>query len=133
MVRTAGVGRFTLGTPYGAWVAISPKQGRGAIRPPTVRLAPRDELAAAARVAPLLRAARDLARWVAVRPGLSADDAASAAADLGLTPEEVEAACQVATGARMLGEEDSGQRTDILAAGDPDAVLTLWDDALSAT
>ncbi|HEX4061722.1 MAG TPA: hypothetical protein VHY58_11960 [Streptosporangiaceae bacterium] len=114
-------------------MAISPKPGRGAIRPPAVRLAPRDELAAAARVAPLLRAARDLARWVAVRPGLSPDDAASAAVDLGLTPEEVEAAWQVATGARMLGEEDSSQRTDILAAGDPEAVLTLWDDALSAT
>src|ERR1019366_1599926 len=32
-------------------------------RLPPVRLAPRDELAASARVAPLLRAARDVARW----------------------------------------------------------------------
>jgi hypothetical protein len=84
-------------------------------------------------VAPLLRAARDLARWAAVRPGLSADDAESAAVDLGLTPEEIESAWLVATGAQMLGGQDSGQRTDILAAGDPDAILTLWDDALSAT
>jgi hypothetical protein len=127
------VGRSTLRTPYGAWVAITPKPGRGAIRPPAVRLAPRDELAAAARVAPLLRAARDLARWAALRSGLSTADAESAAADLGLTPEEVEAAWQVATGARMLGQDDSGQRVDVLSAGDPDAVLTLWDDALSAT
>jgi hypothetical protein len=63
---------------------------------------------------------------------LSASDAESAAADLGLSREEVEAAWLVATGARMLGD-DSGQRVDILSAGDPEAVLTLWDDALSAT
>jgi hypothetical protein len=127
------MGRFTPRTPYGAWVAISPKPGRGAIRPPAVRLAPRDELAAAARVAPLLRAARDLARWAAVRPGLSAADTESAAADLGLSLEEIESAWLVARGARMLGQDDSGQRMDVLSAGDPDAVLTLWDDALSAT
>src|SRR5579875_3033381 len=130
---TGRVGSFTPGTPYGAWVAISPKPGRGVIRPPAVRLAPRDELAAAARVAPLMRAARDLAKWAAVRPGLSAADAESAARDLGLSPEEIEAAWQVATGARMVGGEDSGQRADVLSADDPDAVLNLWDDALSAT
>jgi hypothetical protein len=67
-----------------------------------------------------------------VRPGLSADDAESAAIDLGLSQEEIEAAWLVATGARMLGA-DSGQRVDILSAGDPDAILTLWDEALSAT
>ena len=37
--------------------------GRERPRMPPVRLAPRDELAAAARVAPLLRAAADLSRW----------------------------------------------------------------------
>jgi hypothetical protein len=84
-------------------------------------------------VAPLLRAARDLARWAAVRPGLSAADTESAAADLGLSLEEIESAWLVARGARMLGQDDSGQRMDVLSAGDPDAVLTLWDDALSAT
>jgi hypothetical protein len=83
-------------------------------------------------VAPLLRAARDLARWAAVRPGLSAEDAESAAADLGLSPEEVEAAWLVVSGARMLGDDSAG-RADILSAGDPDAVLTLWDEALTAT
>jgi len=100
-----------------------------------VRLAPRDELAAAARVAPLLRAARDLARWAAVRPGpgLSAPDVASAADDLDLTREELEAAWQVAEGARLLDQAGPGQRADILAAGDPDAVLALWDDALGVT
>jgi hypothetical protein len=48
---------------------------RGEIpRLPPVRLAPRDELAAAARVAPLLRAARDLARWSAAGRGRAAGD-----------------------------------------------------------
>lgn len=100
-----------------------------------MRLASRDELAAAARVAPLLRAARDLARWAARRQaqresGLSAADAASAAEELDLTHEEVAAAWQVAAGARMLGGTDPGSHPDILAAGDPDTVLTLWNDAL---
>jgi hypothetical protein len=33
----------------------------------------------------------------------------------------------------MLGRAGAGQDADILAAGDPDAVLTLWDEALSVT
>jgi len=100
-----------------------------------VRLAPRDELAAAARVAPLLRAARDLAQWASVRPGpgLTAPDVASAAEDLDLTREELEAAWQVAEGARLLDRAGPGQSADILAAGDPEAVLALWDDALGVT
>jgi hypothetical protein len=100
-----------------------------------VRLAPRDELAAAARVAPLLRAARDLARWAVTRhgPGLTAADAASAAEDLDLTQEELEAAWQVAEGARLLGGGGPRPRADILAAGNPDEVLALWDDALGVT
>jgi hypothetical protein len=123
------------GTPYGAGVATLPRTARGTPRPPVVRLAPRDELAAAARVAPLLRAARDLARWAAVRQdsGLPALDAAAAAEDLDLTQEELEAAWQVAAGARMLDRAGAGPQPDILAAGDPDAVLTLWDDALGVT
>ena len=100
-----------------------------------VRLAPRDELAAAARVAPLLRAARDLARWAVTRhgPGLTAADAASAAEDLDLTREELEAAWQVAEGARLLDRGGPRPRADILAAGNPDEVLALWDDALGVT
>jgi hypothetical protein len=126
---------FTLWTPYGAWVAISPRTIRGTPRPPVVRLAPRDELAAAARVAPLLRAARDLARWAVTRhgPGLTAPDVALAAEDLDLTREELEAAWRIAEGVRLLDPAWPGQRADVLAAGDPDAVLALWDDALGVT
>ena len=126
---------FTLWTPYGAWVAISPRTTRGTPRPPVVRLAPRDELAAAARVAPLLRAARDLARWAVTRhgPRLTAPDVALAAEDLDLTREELEAAWRIAEGVRLLDPDWPGQRADILAAGDPDAVLALWDNALGVT
>jgi hypothetical protein len=126
---------FTLWTPYGAWVAISPRTTRGTPRPPVVRLAPRDELAAAARVAPLLRAARDLARWAVTRhgPGLTAPDVALATEDLDLTREELEAAWRIAEGARLLDPAGPGRRADILAAGDPEAVLALWDDALGVT
>jgi hypothetical protein len=66
-------------------------------------------------------------------PGLSAADAASAAEDLDLTQEELATAWQVAAGARMLGRTEPGQPADILSAGDPDAILTLWDDALGVT
>jgi hypothetical protein len=116
-------------------VATLPRTAHGTPRPPAVRLAPREELAAAARVAPLLRAARDLARWADTRPGActSAADAASAAADLDLTREELETAWQVASGARLFGQAASGRAADILSAGDTDAVLALWDDALGVT
>ncbi len=104
-------------------------------RPPAVRLAPRDELAAAARVAPLLRAARDLVQWAAAqpdRPGLSAAEAVAAADELGMTREETEAAWLVAAGAGLLSAADAARPADILSAGNPDEVLTLWTDALSA-
>jgi hypothetical protein len=73
-----------------------------------VRLAPREELAAAARVAPLLRAARDLARWIG--PGrpltkagrLRRSDAVAAATHLELIPAEFDAAWRVAVAAGML-------------------------------
>jgi len=122
-------------TPYGAWVATSPRTARGTPRPPVVRLAPRDELAAAARVAPLLRAARDLARWAAdrVNGSLTTQDAAAAAEELELTQDELTAAWQVAAGARMLGGYGPGHRPDVLAGGDPEAVLALWDEALCVT
>ena len=75
-----------------------------------MRIAPRDELAAAARVAPLLRAARDLAQWAVMRhgSGLTARDVASAAKDLDLTREELETAWQVAEGARLLDRAGQG-------------------------
>jgi hypothetical protein len=116
-------------------VATSPRTAHGTARPPAVRLAPRDELAAAARVAPLLRAVRDVARWTAARRdvSLSAAVAASAAEDLDLTLAELEIAWLVASEAGLLGQPGDGERTDILAAGDPDAVLKLWDDALGVT
>ncbi len=80
----------------------------GPPRLPTVRLAPREELAAAARVAPLLRAARDLAKWIG--PGrpltkagrLRRSDAVAAATHLELIPAEFDAAWRVAVAAGML-------------------------------
>ncbi|HEV2452527.1 MAG TPA: hypothetical protein VGS62_11455, partial [Streptosporangiaceae bacterium] len=119
-------------------MAPSPKAAGGVPRPPVVRLAPRDELAAAARVAPLLRAARDLARWVTARQdGRSGREEPSlpdaAAAELDLSSEELEAAWQVAAGTGMLGTAGSGRPADILSGGDPDAVLALWDNALGVT
>src|SRR5215472_14708561 len=72
---------------------------------PPVRLAPRAELAAAARVAPLLRAARDLRAWATQQPDidlsrvLGAEDAQVAADALELTPDELGAAWQVVAAA----------------------------------
>ena len=113
----------------------------GLPRLPTVRLAPREELAAAARVAPLLRAARDVARWVG--PGraitkagrLRRADAVAAATHLELIPAEFEAAWRVALAARMLvladGRVETGDRLDVLAAPAADDVLAAWDAALT--
>jgi hypothetical protein len=112
-------------------------------RLPPVRLAPRDELAAAARVAPLLRAARDVARW-ARRAGdpvagtaLRPEACAAAAAELDLAPAEVDAAWRVAVATGMLdsgpglgGRELPG---DVLASGDAEQVLAVWDAALETT
>jgi hypothetical protein len=92
----------------------------GPPRLPTVRLAPREELAAAARVAPLLRAARDVARWIG--PGraltkagrLRRADALAAATHLELIPAEFDAAWRVAVATRMLvlipGQQGPGQQ-----------------------
>jgi hypothetical protein len=123
-----------------------PEDGRrrgGPPRLPPVRLAPREELAAAARVAPLLRAARDVARW-ARDAGMTLDEAAppgpetcaAAAADLELSPAEVDAAWRVAGAARMLGGEPAaGQRQpsgDVLASATAEEILATWDAALAA-
>ena len=133
---------------------LSPaRKGGRPRRLPPVRLAPRDELASAARVAPLLRAARDLARWAgraadsattgpaggdggdggALRP----EAAAAAAADLDLAPAEVGTAWAVAVATRMLhgepGQDGPEHRGGVLASGDAEQVLAIWDAALEAT
>jgi hypothetical protein len=120
-------------------------------RLPPVRLAPREELAAAARVAPLLRAARDLARWAGRRRAAGAgqpegaaigpDERAAAAVDLELTLTEVDAALRVATATQMLrigrlrgGEPRASAPAlrDILSSGDTGQLLAAWAAALEA-
>ena len=113
----------------------------GPPRLPTVRLAPREELAAAARVAPLLRAARDVARWVG--PGravtkagrLRRPDAVAAATHLELIPAEFAAAWRVAVAARMVvlagGRAEAGDRLEVLSSPAADEVLGTWDAALT--
>ena len=113
-------------------------------RMPPVRLAPRDELAAAARVAPLLRAGVDLSRWAAKhypaehgQPGdpggraagasLPADAADAAVADLELTPNEVDAAWRVVLATGLL-EADRPE----IGNWDDSEVLGAWDSALAA-
>ena len=118
------------------------RPGAGLPRLPPVRLAPREELGAAARVAPLLRAARDVARWARQQAGLAAGGAlppeacAEAAAALELAPAEADAAIRVAVATRMLGGEpgrgESAPGGDVLATGDAEQVLAVWDAALQA-
>jgi hypothetical protein len=109
-------------------------------RMPPVRLAPRDELAAAARVAPLLRAARDLGRWAADQPELAGGgeldgSRAQAAADaLELSLDELDAAWQVVTAARERHRLSEGQsvRLSPLSSARAEDVLREWDGALAA-
>jgi hypothetical protein len=111
-------------------------------RLPPVRLPSREELTAAARVAPLLRVARDLAAWAgrtqAVGAGgqLTEPGAAAAVAALDLSAEEVRAAWAVATGTGMLAVSGNragpGDRFDVLTSGRPDEVLDMWCEALQA-
>jgi hypothetical protein len=106
-----------------------------------VRLAPREELAGSARVAPLLRAAREVARWVGqgrdlTRKGrLPARQVAVAMRALELAPGELDAAWRVAAGTGMLeitgGRATAAGRVNVLASGDAEDVLTVWDDALT--
>jgi hypothetical protein len=110
-------------------------------RLPPVRLAPREELAASARVAPLLRAARLVASWAAggqragSSEGLRADAAAAAMTELELTPAELDVAWRVAAGTSMLTlsgrQAAAGQRVGVLANGTADEVLAVWTDALA--
>jgi hypothetical protein len=98
-------------------------------------------LAASARVAPLLRAARLVACWAAggQRPGtdegLLPDAATAAITELELTPAELDVAWRVAAGTGMLRvsgrQAASGPRVDVLASGTADEVLAVWNDALA--
>src|SRR6185369_3860071 len=116
------------------------ERAREAPRLPPVRLAPREELAGSARVAPLLRAAREVARWlrpdgrVLARDGkLPPAEAAAAMAELELAPGELDAAWRVAARTRMLevagGRAGVGGGVDVLVSGDAEEVLAVWDDA----
>src|SRR5260221_1551916 len=108
-------------------------------RLPSVRLAPRDELAGLARVAPLLRAARDLGRWAERRVGVTqaaggeldpaAVDAAASALDL--APREVRAAWRgVMASARLGGPGTQAPAlAAVLAHRDTAHVLALLDTA----
>jgi hypothetical protein len=108
---------------------------------PPVRLAPREELAGSARVAPLLRAARLVASWAAAgqqpgtADGLSSGTGSAAMAELELTPAELDVAWRVAAGTGMVVVADDraapGPRVDVLASGTTADVLTMWEDALS--
>jgi hypothetical protein len=107
---------------------------------PPVRLAPREELAAAARVAPLLRAARDLSRWAAEHPEVTArqvldgSDARAAAEALELTSDELDAAWQVVAAAseQAAAGDPLTSRDKSLANCDAEELLREWDAALAA-
>ncbi len=108
-------------------------------RLPSVRLAPRDELAAMAKVAPLLRAARDLGLWATRQDGLNAAadlepaHLEAAAATLDLTPREIAAAWRVlAAASQITGQaDDPASLATVLAAGETEPVLRVWDAALA--
>jgi hypothetical protein len=107
---------------------------------PPVRLAPREELAAAARVVPLLRAARDLRAWATGHPEVASNralngSAARAAADaLELTLDELDAAWQVVSAAAgPAADDDQPDLAPVpLAAASAEDVLSEWDAALAA-
>jgi hypothetical protein len=108
-------------------------------RLPSVRLAPRDELAAMARVAPLLRAARDLGQWAegsASHAGgteLAPPAITDAASALDLAPREVTAAWRVVVAIGELAGDQSAapDLTAVMANGDAEDVLRAWDAALA--
>jgi hypothetical protein len=106
---------------------------------PPVRLAPRAELAAAARVVPLLRAARELRAWVAANPEvarrrfLDDRDQLRAAEALELSPDELTAAWQVVAAAEAdAGPEEHAADGVRLAMAAAEDVLHEWDAALAA-
>ena len=107
-------------------------------RLPAARFAPRDDLAALARVAPLLRVARDLEEWLARRGGtgkqaLTAAETAKVAAALDLAPREITAAWRAALAIRSAGGRAHSGISAVLATGAAsDAVLRAWEVALAA-
>jgi len=111
-------------------------------RLPPVRLASREELTAAARVAPLLRVARDLAAWTGpARPvtaggDLTPADAAVAAGALDVSAEELRAAWAIATKTGMVAvsghRAGPGKRFGVLESGRPDEALATWCEAAAA-
>jgi hypothetical protein len=111
-------------------------------RLPPVRLASREELTAAARVAPLLRVARDLAAWtgtgrrVTAGGELTPADAAAAAGALDVSAEELRAAWAIATGTGMVAvsghRAGPGKRFGVLESGRPDEALDTWCEAAGA-
>jgi hypothetical protein len=117
-----------------------PEQRRDRPRLPPVRLAPREELAAAARVAPLLRAARDLSAWadghpeVSPRQVLEGSDARAAADALELTADELDAAWQVVAAASEQAAAGHPLKSldKPLASCDDEELLREWDAALAA-
>ena len=111
-------------------------------RLPPVRLASREELTAAARVAPLLRVARDLAAWtgpdrpVTAGGDLTPADAAAAAGALDVSAEELRAAWAIATKTGMVTvsghRAGPGKRFGVLESGHPDEALATWCEAAAA-
>jgi hypothetical protein len=111
-------------------------------RLPPVRLASREELTAAARVAPLLRVARDLAAWtgpdrpVTAGGDLTPADAAAAAGALDVSAEELRAAWGIATRTGMVAvsghRAGPGKRFGVLESGRPDEALATWCEAAAA-
>jgi len=104
-----------------------------------VRLAPRDDLANLARVAPLLRAARDLDDWAAgvgdldAHRDLAPEQALVAASALDLAPREIVAAWRVVGAHKEAAElkpRDDGLGA-VLGGGSAEAVLEVWDTALA--
>jgi len=91
-----------------------------------------------ARVAPLLRAARDLGRWAARRadlaagPELAPAEVTAAASALDLAPREVSAAWRVVTAAGSLHPPQGtrGDLAEVLADGETETVLRVWNAAL---
>jgi hypothetical protein len=113
----------------------------GRRRLPSVRLAPREDLANLARVAPLLRAARDLDEWVsgsgagnlATATELKPAVAQRAASALDLAPREVASAwlVLVATRDATMPMPDPTGLAAVLGGGSTEAVLEVWDTALT--
>ncbi len=126
------------------------QDGTSRPRLPPVRLAPREELAAAARVAPLLRAAGTLSRWAAEHnaeyranrdvsdvtdaalPDLSPAAARAASEAVELTIEEISAAWRVVQSSWPAHAAGPKPVDQVLSSEEPETVLGAWDAALAA-